>query len=159
MTGILCGNVITHLRPCAFAGPVPGIAADVLDAEGHSVRGEVGELAIRNPWPGMTRGFWGDRQRYLDTYWSRFEGVWVHGDWAYVDPEDGLWYVLGRSDDTLKIAGKRLGPAEVESVLVHHPEVVESAAIGVPDEIKGMALVVFCVLKAAAGTADELSLR
>src|SRR5450756_2715917 len=100
MTGILCGNVITHLRPCAFAGPVPGIAADVLDAEGHSVRGEVGELAIRNPWPGMTRGFWGDRQRYLDTYWSRFEGVWVHGDWAYVDPEDGLWYVLGRSDDT-----------------------------------------------------------
>jgi acetyl-CoA synthetase len=145
--GILCGNVITRLRPCSFAGPVPGIAADVLDAEGRSVRGEVGELAIRNPWPGMTRGFWGDRQRYLDTYWSRFEGVWVHGDWAYEDPDDGLWYVLGRSDDTIKIAGKRLGPAEVESVLVGHPWVSEAAAIGVPDELKGEVLVCFVILR------------
>jgi acetyl-CoA synthetase len=154
--GILCGNVITHLRPCAFAGPLPGIAADVVDAEGRSVRGEVGELVIRNPWPGMTRGFWGDRQRYLDTYWSRFEGVWVHGDWAYVDPEDGLWYVLGRSDDTIKVAGKRLGPAEVESVLVGHPWVAESAAIGVPDELKGEALVCFVVLRANRQASDQL---
>ena len=145
--GILCGNVISPLRPTSFAGPVPGIAADVFDAEGHSVRGEVGELVIRNPWPGMTRGFWGDRQRYLDTYWGRYEGVWVHGDWAYVDPEDGLWYVLGRSDDTIKIAGKRLGPAEVESVLVGHPAVAEAAAIGVPDELKGEALVCFVILR------------
>jgi acetyl-CoA synthetase len=155
--GILCGNVITRLRPCAFAGPVPGIAADVLDAEGRSVRGEVGELAIRNPWPGMTRGFWGDRQRYLDTYWSRFEGVWVHGDWAYVDPDDGLWYVLGRSDDTIKVAGKRLGPAEVESVLVGHPAVAESAAIGVPDELKGEALVCFVILRPNLQASDQLS--
>jgi len=155
--GILCGNVITHLRPCAFAGPVPGIAADVLDAEGHSVRGEVGELAIRNPWPGMTRGFWGDRQRYLDTYWSRFEGVWVHGDWAYVDPEDGLWYVLGRSDDTIKIAGKRLGPAEVESVLVGHPWVAEAAAIGVPDELKGEVLVCFVILRPNGKGSEQLA--
>jgi acetyl-CoA synthetase len=155
--GILCGNVITHLRPCAFAGPVPGIAADVVDAEGRSVRGEVGELVIRNPWPGMTRGFWGDRQRYLDTYWSRFEGVWVHGDWAYVDPEDGLWYVLGRSDDTIKVAGKRLGPAEVESVLVGHPWVAEAAAIGVPDELKGEALVCFVILRANRGASDQLA--
>src|SRR5256885_17143977 len=95
----------------------------------------------------MTRGFWGDRQRYLETYWSRFENVWVHGDWAYVDPEDGLWYVLGRSDDTIKIAGKRLGPAEVESILVGHPAVAEAAAIGVPDEMKGEALVCFVVLR------------
>jgi acetyl-CoA synthetase len=155
--GILCGNVITHLRPCAFAGPVPGIAADVLDAEGRSVRGEVGELAIRNPWPGMTRGFWGDRQRYLDTYWSRFEDVWVHGDWAYVDPEDGLWYVLGRSDDTIKIAGKRLGPAEVESVLVGHPWVAEAAAIGVPDELKGEVLVCFVILRPNRKGTPELA--
>ena len=155
--GILCGNVITHLRPCAFAGPLPGIAADVVDAEGRSVRGEVGELVIRNPWPGMTRGFWGDRQRYLDTYWSRFEGVWVHGDWAYVDPEDGLWYVLGRSDDTIKVAGKRLGPAEVESVLVGHPWVAESAAIGVPDELKGEVLVCFVVLRANRQASDQLA--
>jgi len=155
--GILCGNVITRLRPCSFAGPLPGIAADVLDSEGRSVRGEVGELAIRNPWPGMTRGFWGDRQRYLDTYWSRFEGVWVHGDWAYVDPEDGLWYVLGRSDDTIKIAGKRLGPAEVESVLVGHPWVSEAAAIGVPDELKGEVLVCFVILRPNRKGSDELA--
>jgi acetyl-CoA synthetase len=155
--GILCGNVITHLRPCSFAGPVPGMAADVLEAEGRSVRGEVGELVLRNPWPGMTRGFWGDRERYLDTYWSRFENVWVHGDWAYVDPEDRLWYVLGRSDDTIKIAGKRLGPAEVESVLVGHPAVAEAAAIGVPDELKGEALVCFVVLRPNQAPSDQLA--
>jgi acetyl-CoA synthetase len=155
--GILCGNVITRLRPCSFAGPVPGIAADVLDAEGRSVRGEVGELAIRNPWPGMTRGFWGDRQRYLDTYWGRFEGIWVHGDWAYADPDDGLWYVLGRSDDTIKIAGKRLGPAEVESVLVGHPWVAEAAAIGVPDELKGEVLVCFVILRPNRKGSPELA--
>ncbi len=158
--GILCGNVITHLRPTSFAGPVPGMAVDVLDADGQSIRGEVGELVIRNPWPGMTRGFWGDRQRYLETYWSRFENIWVHGDWAYVDPEDGLWYVLGRSDDTIKIAGKRLGPAEVESILVGHPAVAEAAAIGVPDEMKGEALVCFVVLRpnhqTSAALASEL---
>ena len=155
--GILCGNVITHLRPTSFAGPVPGIAADVLDPEGRSVRGEVGELVIRNPWPGMTRGFWGDRQRYLETYWNRFEDVWVHGDWAYVDPDDGLWYVLGRSDDTIKIAGKRLGPAEVESIMVGHPAVAEAAAIGVPDELKGEALVVFVILRPNQKPSDALA--
>ena len=155
--GILCGNVITHLRACSFAGPVPGMAAEVLDAEGNSVRGEVGELAIRNPWLGMTRGFWGDRERYLDTYWSRFDGVWVHGDWAYVDPEDSLWYVLGRSDDTIKIAGKRLGPAEVESILVGNPAVAEAAAIGVPDELKGEALVCFVILRPNQKPSDALA--
>jgi acetyl-CoA synthetase len=155
--GILCGNVLTHLRPCSFAGPVPGIAADVIDSEGNSVRGEVGELAIRNPWPGMTRGFWGDKQRYVETYWSRFEGIWVHGDWAYVDPQDGLWYVLGRSDDTIKVAGKRLGPAEVESVLVSHSSVAESAAIGVPDELKGEALVCFVILRPNVTASEELA--
>jgi acetyl-CoA synthetase len=157
--GILCGNVITHLRPCSFAGPLPGMAADVVDAEGNSVRGEVGELVIRNPWPGMTRGFWGDKQRYLDTYWSRFDGVWVHGDWAYADPEDDLWYVLGRSDDTIKVAGKRLGPAEVESVLVAHASVAESAAIGVPDELKGEALVCFVILRPGKIGTAELALE
>jgi acetyl-CoA synthetase len=155
--GILCGNVITHLRPCSFAGPVPGMAADVVDADGVPVRGEVGELVIRNPWPGMTRGFWGDRERYLETYWNRFEHVWVHGDWAYVDPDDGLWYVLGRSDDTIKIAGKRLGPAEVESVLVGHPAVAEAAAIGVPDEMKGEALVCFVILRKDQEPSERLA--
>jgi acetyl-CoA synthetase len=94
----------------------------------------------------MTRGFWKDPQRYLDTYWSRFPDVWLHGDWAAVD-EDGLWYILGRSDDTIKVAGKRIGPAEVESVLVDHPAVVEAAAIGVPNPIRGEVLICYCVLK------------
>jgi len=110
---------------------------------------------IRAPWIGMTRGFWEDRARYMDTYWSRWPDTWVHGDFAAVDA-DGLWYILGRSDDTIKIAGKRLGPAEVESVMVAHPAVVEAAAIGVPHEIKGSELVVFCVLKAGVEPSEAL---
>src|SRR5919109_309520 len=144
--GLVMGNVLAPLKPCAFSGPVPGIAADVVNDEAISVRGQVGELVVRKPWIGMTRGFWQDRERYFQTYWNRFPDVWVHGDWAAID-DDGLWYILGRSDDTIKIAGKRLGPAEVESVLVGHPAVSEAAAIGVPDPLKGEALVCFCVLK------------
>src|SRR6266702_299260 len=144
--GILMGNVLTPLKPCSFAGPLPGMAADIADAQGNSVRGQVGELVLRQPWIGMTRGFWRDAERYLQTYWSRFPNVWIHGDWAAVD-KDGLWYILGRSDDTIKVAGKRIGPAEVESVLVGHPAVSEAAAIGVPDELKGEALACFCLLK------------
>jgi acetyl-CoA synthetase len=153
--GILAGNMLTPLQPCAFAGPCPGMAADVVDEEGRSVRGRVGELVIRAPWPGMTRGFWSDRERYLDTYWSRWPDVWVHGDWVEVDA-DGLWYVRGRSDDTIKVAGKRLGPAEVESALVAHAAVAEAAAIGVPDPVKGEALVVFVVLKPGVTDSPEL---
>jgi acetyl-CoA synthetase len=144
--GLVVGNVLTPIKPCAFAGPPPGIAADVVDELGRPVRNEVGELVVRAPWIGMTRGFWRDPERYEQTYWSRFPGVWVHGDWAAIDA-DGLWYILGRADDTIKVAGKRLGPAEVESVLVEHPAVLESAAIGVPDDLKGQALVCFCVLR------------
>jgi acetyl-CoA synthetase len=147
--GLVGGNVLTALKPAAFAGPPPGIAADVVDDQGRPVRNQVGELVVRAPWIGMTRGFWKDDDRYVDTYWSRFPDVWVHGDWAEID-EDGLWYILGRSDDTIKIAGKRVGPAEVESVLVDHPAVVEAAAIGVPDELKGQVLVCFCVLRSSA---------
>jgi acetyl-CoA synthetase len=144
--GLVAGNVLTPLKPAAFAGPPPGIAADVVDDQGRPVRNAVGELVVRAPWIGMTRGFWRDAERYEQTYWSRFPGVWVHGDWAAID-EDGLWYILGRSDDTIKIAGKRLGPAEVESVLAEHPAVIESAAIGIPDPLKGQALACFCVLR------------
>ena len=144
--GIVSGNVLTPLKPCAFAGPLPGMAADVVDGAGRSVRGQVGELVIRQPWIGMTRGFWKDPQRYIDSYWSRIPGMWVHGDWASIDA-DGMWYILGRSDDTIKIAGKRLGPAEVESLLSAHPAVREAAAIGIPDEIKGEVLVCFVVLR------------
>jgi len=147
--GIVMGNVLTPMKPCAFSGPLPGMAADVVDENGKSLRGQVGELVIREPWIGMTRGFWKDRERYIEAYWSRFPEVWVHGDWAAID-DDGLWYILGRSDDTIKIAGKRVGPAEVESILVAHPQVNEAAAVGVPDSIKGEALVCFCVLKKGA---------
>ncbi len=143
--GIVMGNPILPLKPCAFSAPCPGIAADVFNEQGRSVRGEVGELVIKAPWIGMTRGFWKDPERYEETYWSRWPDVWVHGDWAMVD-QDEMWYILGRSDDTIKLAGKRLGPAEVESSLVDHPGVVEAAAIAIPDELKGNALVCFCVL-------------
>ncbi|HET6566453.1 MAG TPA: AMP-binding protein, partial [Rhodothermales bacterium] len=153
--GILCGNFLRPLKPCAFSGPVPGMDVDVVNEQGEPVRGEVGELIIRKPWIGMTRGFWGDRQRYIDTYWSRFPGVWVHGDFAAIDA-DGLWYILGRSDDTIKVAGKRLGPAEVEAVVNADPRVAESAAIGVPDEVKGQEVVVFCVPAPGVQPDDQL---
>lgn len=153
--GILMGNPLMPLKPCAFAAPCPGIAADVLDENGNPLRNQVGELVIKAPWIGMTRGFWKDPQRYEETYWSRWPDIWVHGDFAAVDA-DGLWYILGRSDDTIKVAGKRLGPAEVESVLVRHPSVVEAAAIGVPHEVKGSELVVLCVLKKGSEASDTL---
>jgi len=117
----------------------------------------VGELVIRAPLPGMTRGFWRDPERYEETYWSRFPGMWVHGDWARIDP-DGHWFILGRSDDTLKVAGKRVGPAEVESILVSHPLVTEAAVIGVPDDMKGTAMVAFAVLNSQCTVHNEESL-
>ena len=154
--GIVVCNPMTPIKPCSFGGPAIGTAADVVGPDGSSVRGQVGELAIRQPLPGMTRGFWNDPERYLDTYWSRLPGVWVHGDWALID-EDGYWYIQGRSDDTLKVAGKRVGPAEVESAAVAHPAVLEAAAVGVPHEIKGEGIVLFCVLR--AGEQDDPDLR
>lgn len=144
--GIVVGNVLTPLKPCAFSGPPPGMAADVVDEAGNPLREAVGELVVRQPWIGMTRGFWKDPDRYLESYWSRIPDVWVHGDFAAID-EDGLWYILGRSDDTIKVAGKRVGPAEVENILVAHPAVVEAAAIGVPHKLKGQAVVAFAVLQ------------
>jgi len=138
---------LTPLRPCTLGGAALGMAIDVFDPDGAPLgAGEVGELVCTKPWPGMTRGLWGDPDRFIETYWSRWPGVWVHGDWASVD-EDGFWYLHGRSDDTLKVAGKRLGPAEVESILITHAAVAESAAIGVPDEVKGEKVWCFVVLK------------
>jgi acetyl-CoA synthetase len=125
---------------------------DILDENGEPVGpNEVGELVIKQPWIGMARGFWQEKERYLETYWHRFKNIWVHGDWAMRD-SDGHWFILGRSDDTLKVAGKRVGPAEVESLLVAHPLVAEAAVIGVPDELKGTAMVAFCVLNRSADT-------
>ena len=153
--GIVGCTTWTDLKPGSFRGPVPGMAADVVDDEGRSLRGTVGELVLRAPWPGMTRGFWKDRERYLEAYWSRLPDVWVHGDWARID-DDGFWYIEGRSDDTLKVAGKRVGPAEVESAAVANAAVSAAAAIGVPDELKGEAIVVFAVAKPGTVTGAAL---
>jgi acetyl-CoA synthetase len=153
--GILSSFPIAPIKPCSFYGPIPGMAADCFDDDGRPVRGQVGELVVTAPWPGMTQGFWKDPERYEETYWSRWPNVWVHGDWAYVD-EDGFWFIQGRSDDTLKIAGKRLGPAEVESVLVSHEAVAEAGVVGVPHEVKGEAIVCFVVLRPSHHASEPL---
>jgi acetyl-CoA synthetase len=154
--GIVGCNLLTPIKPASFNGPCVGTAADVVDGDGRSLRDEVGELVIRAPQPGMTRGFWLDPDRYVETYWSRLPGTWVHGDWAIVD-RDGYWYIRGRSDDTLKVAGKRVGPAEVEAAATAHPSVVEAAAIGVPHAVKGETIVVVCTIR--AGETDDADLR
>ena len=151
----LSPTVAMPIKACSLGAPALGMAMDVVDSEGRSVRGEVGELVCRKPFPGMTRGFWHDPERYLDTYWRRLPGVWVHGDWASVD-HDGYWFLHGRSDDTLNIAGKRIGPAELESVVVGHPLVAEAAAVGVPHDVKGEVAWIFCALVPDAEPSDEL---
>jgi acetyl-CoA synthetase len=150
-------SLLAPAKPCSLGFPALGLDMDVFDESGRPLRGEVGELVCKRPWPGMTRGIWNDRERYLETYWSRFPGAWTHGDWASID-EDGYWYLHGRSDDTLNIAGKRIGPAEVESAAVSHPSVAEAAAIGVPHEVKGEVVWLFCVLSPdAEATADDVA--
>ena len=137
---------VEPIRSCSLGGPSLGMDVDVVDDDGHSVRGRVGELVCRQPWPSMTRGVWKDDQRYLDAYWSRFPGMWTHGDFAMVD-DDGQWFILGRSDDVMNVAGKRLAPAEVEAALSTHPAVSEAAAVGVPDPVKGETVWAFWVAR------------
>jgi acetyl-CoA synthetase len=137
---------IQPLKACTLGGPGLGMDVDVFDDDGKPVRGGIGHLVCKKPAPSMTKGFLKDPQRYLDTYFSKFPGVWYHGDWAKIDA-DGFWFLYGRSDDTIKVAGKRVGPAEVESALIEHPDVAEAAAIGVPHDLKGETIVCFVVLK------------
>jgi acetyl-CoA synthetase len=144
------------IKACSLGGPALGMAVDVFGPDGAPLRNEVGELVCLKPWPAMTRGVWRDPERYLEAYWSRFPGVWTHGDWALIDP-DGYWFLYGRSDDTLNIAGKRIGPAEIESVLIEHPAVAESAVAGIPHEVKGEVPWCFCVLVPGVEPTDELS--
>ncbi len=148
------------IKECSVGVPATGMAMDVVDDEGRSLvgTGEVGELVCRKPFPGMTRGFWRDDERYLDTYWRRFPGIWTHGDWATVD-EDGYWFLHGRSDDTLNVAGKRIGPAELESAAVAHPAVSEAAAVGIPHDVKGEVAWVFCVLVPGREGCESLALE
>jgi acetyl-CoA synthetase len=151
--------VTEPIKPVSLGFPALGLDMDVVDAEGRPVRGEVGELVCRRPFPGMTRGLWGDPERYLDAYWRRFPGVWTHGDWASVD-EDGYWFLHGRSDDTLNIAGKRIGPAELESAAIASGAVAEAAAIGVPHEVKGEVAWIFCVPRPGEEpSADEVAAK
>ena len=147
-------TVLEPTKPCSLGFPALGQAMDVYGPDGRPVRGEVGELVCTQPWPGMTRGIWGDDERYLETYWRRFPGVWTHGDWASVDA-DGYWFLHGRSDDTLNIAGKRIGPAELESAALNDPTVAEAAAIGVPHEVKGEVPWLFVVPKPGAQVSED----
>jgi len=151
----LAPHVVEEISPCSLGGPALGCDMDVVDDDCRPVRGVVGELICRQPWPAMTRGVWKDPERYIETYWSRWPGVWWHGDWASID-DAGQWFLHGRSDDTIKLAGKRLGPAEVETVLVEHPAVVEAAAVGLPHELKGESLACYVVLAPDAEPTEAL---
>jgi acetyl-CoA synthetase len=140
---------VETIHSCSLGGPSLGMDVDVVDDTAQPIRGQVGELVCRQPWPAMTRGVWKDDERYREAYWTRFPGLWTHGDFAMVD-EDGQWYILGRSDDVMNVAGKRLAPAEVESALSTHPAVAEVAAVGVPDAVKGETVWVFWVARDGA---------
>jgi acetyl-CoA synthetase len=146
---------IQPLKACTLGGPAPGMAVEVFDDSGRPVRGKTGYLVCTKPAPSMTRGVWGDPKRYIESYWSRFPGAWFHGDWASVD-EDGYWFLHGRADESMNVAGRKVGPAEIEQALIAHAAVCEAAVIGVPDELTGEAIVALVVLKDAVPP-DELS--
>ena len=146
----LLPSVVTPLKPTTLYGPGLGMDIDVFDDNGNSVRNKIGYLVCKKPSPSMTRGFLNDNQRYIDTYWSMFKNVWLQGDLAIVD-KDGFWFLEGRSDDVIKISGKRIGPAEVESIINSNKLVVESACIGLPDKLKGEKMVCFVIAKSKDG--------
>ncbi|HWG90471.1 MAG TPA: acetate--CoA ligase [Candidatus Thermoplasmatota archaeon] len=147
---------LTPLEPCSLGHPAFGMAVDVVDDAGKPVpRGTVGELVAKRPWPGMTRGLWKDPDRFIEAYWSRWPNLWYHGDFASID-ERGYWFLHGRSDDTIKIAGKRVGPAEVESILVDTGHVQEAAVIGVPDAVKGEVVHCYVILRPGRSAGKEL---
>jgi len=146
---------ITELKPCTLRGPGLAMDIDVFDEDGKPIRRQMGHLVAKKPAPSMTRGFWNEPERYIDTYWSKWPNIWYHGDWASID-ENGFWFLHGRSDDTIKIAGRRTGPAEIEAALIEHPGVSEAATIGVPDEIKGEDMVCFVVLKTGFKPSENL---
>lgn len=154
--GILIAYPFLPMHPTSFTAPLPGADVAVFDEDGKPVVGQIGELVVRNTFPGMTHAFWGDRERYLATYWDRWDGVWVHGDLASVD-EEGTWRVHGRSDDTLKVSGRRIGPAEIEAALLTDPRIVEAAAIGVPDPQRGQRITAFVVLRDPGAAAGEIA--
>lgn len=154
--GLLISYPFLPMAPASFNAPLPGLDVAVLDADGQPVTSEVGELAVLNTFPGMTHAFWRDRERYLETYWNRWDGVWVHGDLASVDAH-GTWRIHGRSDDTIKVSGRRVGPAEIEAALLQDRRIVEAAAIGAPDDRRGQRVVAFVVLRDDEIDHDDLA--
>jgi acetyl-CoA synthetase len=146
---------ITPLKPSTLCGPGLGMDVAAFDNDGNRIEKGIGHLVCLKPAPSMTKAFLNDKERYIETYFSKWDGVWYHGDWAEID-EDGFWFLRGRSDDTLKVAGKRTGPAEIESALLEHPAAMEAAAIGVPDPIKGQDVVCIVVLTPGYEASEEL---
>ena len=151
-------DITLPLAACSLGRPMPGMAVDVLDAEGASLTDAVGELVITAPFPSMTRGLWNAPDRYLEAYWNRYPGIWTHGDWA-TRTSEGSWFLHGRSDDTINIAGKRIGPAEYESALVADPDVREACTVGLPHPVKGEAVHCLVVLGDGVVLDDDLQLR
>jgi acetyl-CoA synthetase len=146
---------IMPLKAASLQSRGLGMAVDVFDEQGKSLVGEVGYLVCKQPAPSMTRSLWKNDAKYLETYWSKFPNVWNHGDWAKVDA-DGHWFLYGRADDTLKIAGRRVGPGEIEAALIEHKAVSEAAAVGVPDPLKGTDVICFVVLHRGWKESDTL---
>jgi len=146
------------LKPSTVGIPVPGMNLDVFDDNGNSIQKQNGFLVIKSPWPAMTRGLLNDNERYIETYWSRFENVWFHGDYVYVD-EDNLWYMRGRTDDVINISGHRMSTAEIEHTVISHKKISDAASIAIPDDITGEAIVVFFVTddKLEIGLESEIS--
>ena len=145
---------VTSTKPGSAQVPLPGIVADVVDDSGRSVaNGEGGYLVIREPWPSMLRGIWGDRKRYGKTYWNQFDGLYFAGDGAKKDADGDIW-LLGRVDDVMNVSGHRLSTTEIEHALVSHPWVAEAAVVGASDETTGQAVVAFVVVKSDAAGAQ-----
>ena len=151
---------VMPLKPCTVGCPVPGFDADIFNDAGKRVN--EGYLVIKKPWPSMTRGLFNDPSRFLDIYWSKYKDVWYHGDLVLVN-SDGLWYIKGRADDVIKVAGHRIGTAEIEAAAASHPAVAEVIAVGIPDELKGEAIFMYIVVKdghkADSILADEIIIR
>lgn len=154
--GILVAYPFLPMHVGSFNGPLPGMDVAVLNSDGIPVQGEIGELSMLNTWPGMTHAFWRDKERFLKTYWERIPGAWVHGDLAQVATGEG-WKLFGRSDDTIKVSGRRVGPAEIESALLKDPRIQDAAAIGVPDKARGQRVVVFVTSKDQTAEESDLS--
>ncbi|MEU7689897.1 acetate--CoA ligase [Microbispora hainanensis] len=148
---------VTAAKPGAAMQPLPGIAADVVDDQGNSVpNGGGGFLVVREPWPSMLRTIWGDDKRYIDTYWSRFDGMYFPGDGAKRDEDGDLW-LLGRVDDVMLVSGHNISTTEVESALVSHPKVAEAAVVGATDPVTTQAIVAFVILRGTAEESDDIA--